>query len=271
MPPEEGLAVELGVSRTTVRKALAHLGNLGILASKDGFSIVIRTPHDGDYFPVEGKAITRAEEAENFILWKLSEKELRPDERFSELALARECRCNRTAVREALIKISQYRLIEKVPRQQWRVVDLDEDLVDELMQMRALLESFAVRRIVRLPDDNSVWGSLKLQLKLHCRYKRDRDPFATGYQAMDKGLHHIWLGACENRFIDDFFAVCGFLIDYQLRPRKLRSARIDQAIKEHIAILEALIERDESRADDALGRHMTTVHRLLVESIHLDK
>lgn len=271
LPSEVRLADDLGVSRTTIRKVLRHLEDLGVLAFQVGAKSVARKPRKLDYFPLDGDAITRSEEAERFILSKLSEKELRPGERFPELALVRESGCNRAAIREALIKVSQYRLIEKTPRQQWRVVGLDENLVDELMQMRSMFEEFAVRQVLALPDESPVRASLRKQLATHKRYSRARDPEAKSFQAMDKGLHQTCLSACNNRFVENFIAVCNFFIDYQLRPRKLRSKRIDQAVEQHIAIIEALLAQDEERAQDAMRRHMVSVHQLLLESINLDR
>jgi len=135
LAPETELAERYGVSRSTVRKVVLRLKTLGIVRVKRRKKTVVRKPAKKDYFPVRYDTPASRETAERFVLRKLTSRELPPEARFSELELANEAGCGRGAVREALIRISRFGLIEKTPRQQWRVIALDEARINELMQM----------------------------------------------------------------------------------------------------------------------------------------
>jgi len=269
LEPEVGLAGRLGVSRSTVRKAIQRLEKLGIVKINGRSKTVVRKPAKRDYFQVEQDAAASNEVAERFILSKLASRELRPENRFSELELARESGCNRAAIREALIRVSRFGLIEKTPRQQWHVIALDEEVIDELIQMRELLESFALGQILRLARRHGTWERLQALLQEHKAYDRKRDKGAVKFQDMDKRLHRALLSSCDNRYIDSFFAVCAFFIDYQLRPKELMASRVDLAVAQHVKILNALLKRNEQGALRALRIHMRTVRQFLLETAGL--
>jgi len=122
--------------------------------------------------------------------------------------------------------------------------------------------------MLRQRRDRDTWDRLRALLREHKTYNRARDGAVT-FQEMDKRLHLTVLRSCENRYIDAFFTVCSFLIDYQLRPEELAPQRIDLAVRQHVRILNALLKHDEANALKRLATHMRTVRRILLETVRL--
>ena len=269
LPSEDALASQLEVSRSTVRKVIARLVELGIVDVSEATKTVKRKPTKKDRFDVEDDAVAKNEEAERFVLDKLAARALLPNERFSELELARESGCNRAAIREALLRVSRYGLIEKVPRQQWRVIALDEKLINELVDMRELFEIFAVKHALALPPKHTFWGQARRILREHKAYNLKNDPDGTRFHELDMRMHQALLACCANRFVDSFFDVCLFIMDYQLRPEELFPKRVLPAVLQHLAILNALLQRNEKAVLKAVRTHMDTVRQLLLETAKL--
>jgi len=271
LPSEEGIAAQLEVSRSTVRKVILHLADLGIVSVDGRKRMLVRLPKKQDYFELDPDALVpKNEVAEKLLLEKLSRRELKPDMYFSELELAREFGCSTVTIREVLLKISRFNLIEKRPRRKWRVIRFSESMIEELIEMRELIELFAVRRILSFPSTDPVTKELERLLKQHIAYAEHKGARIDRFPDLDKRLHGTLLGACNNRYIDSFHTMSSFLIYYQIRPAELGRRRVRIAVHEHIDLLNALLERDSKRALRAVKRHMRSAKTFLKVAAGMD-
>src|SRR5690606_31788629 len=89
---------------------------------------------------------TQKQRAYQFLREKLIAGELNPGSRLSDLALAKEIGMSRTPVREAINQLASEDLVELVPHNGAFVKVPDEREVEELYDLRQLLETFAVER-----------------------------------------------------------------------------------------------------------------------------
>src|SRR4051794_5266296 len=89
LEPESRLANILGVSRTTVRKALAELDRRGIVVRRGNQLQVHRKPVRRDYFPSEDTVSISDRVEERFLDWILR-SDRRPNQQINGLELARE-------------------------------------------------------------------------------------------------------------------------------------------------------------------------------------
>src|SRR5712691_6146739 len=81
---------------------------------------------------------------------------LQPGERLKEERLARELGISRTPVREALLILQGEGLVEASPNRGATVRTHDADDLDDLYQLRALLEGFATRRAAARVTDEAL-------------------------------------------------------------------------------------------------------------------
>ncbi len=255
LPTESELAARLGVSRTTVRKVLQRLAEVGVVDGDGRRRTLSRRPVRKDYFAVDAGRGGKSEVAERFVLQKLSRRELEPGGAFSELELARESGCSTVTIREVLLRISRFGLIEKRPRHQWRVVRFTEDMINELLEMREILELHGIERLLKLPADAPLLREVGGLLKEHLSFRAGARAVCE-FPDLDDRVHKTFLAACRNRYVDSFHTMCSFLIYYQIRPQELGARRVTRAIDEHIRILDALVERDKQAAIKALSAHV---------------
>ena len=103
LPSESGLAAQLGVSRSPLRRAMALMRQRGVLRDAQHGTQRARAPRPADRFPAEAKSLSKAEAFTGVFLAKLARGDLRPGQRFSELELAREAGLSTVSIREALL------------------------------------------------------------------------------------------------------------------------------------------------------------------------
>ena len=116
--------------------------------------------------------ITRnaSDAATELIRAAILEGRLQPGARLKEEELARELGISRTPVREALLLLQAEGLVESTPNRGATVHSHEPDEIEDMYELRALLEGHAARRaasrisaesIVRLQDSNSRFAALR--------------------------------------------------------------------------------------------------------------
>ncbi|MCF6284883.1 MAG: GntR family transcriptional regulator [Candidatus Hydrogenedentes bacterium] len=258
LPTEKTLAEGLDISRSTLRKMIVHLAELGLIALDGRKRMLLRPPRKSDYFKVDSQALSKTEAAELVVLRKISSYGLKPGQRFSELELANEAGCNTVTIREVLLRISRLGLIHKKPRQQWEVLSFTIEVIDELIEMRHLIESFATNKLLKLPDSAPIWSTLKTLLKEHIAFDLNDPKALDKFPDLDKRLHTVLMDTSQNRYVKESFTMCFSLIYYQMRSNDIGTERIKIALMEHKKLLRALIARDSERTDAALNEHMAS-------------
>src|SRR5688572_4997055 len=89
LPAQAELAQRSGASRTTVHRILRSLKKTGVVEEGDDGMRLARRPTQKDFLP-QPRALSRREEVERSLIQMLIQGRLKPGERFSELALARQ-------------------------------------------------------------------------------------------------------------------------------------------------------------------------------------
>ena len=157
-----------------------------------------------------------------------------------------------TPVREALGDLEQLGLIEVIRNRGFRVPQLTEHDLDEIFQVRAMLEITALDEVVvRLSDADLAACRKLVQRCLHSADARD----LAGFLEADRDFHLTLLGALGNeRLVEvvdrlrDQTRLYGLI---GLAPERLVASAI-----EHAALLEAIAERDAPKARIQLKRHL---------------
>ncbi|MCK9918993.1 GntR family transcriptional regulator [Microbacteriaceae bacterium K1510] len=179
---------------------------------------------------------------------------LPPGELLSENRLAAEYGVSRTPVREALRLLMEEELVEMLPGRKVRVAVPRVESVREIYDVRLVLESEAVRRLVRDPGAAAVWQRMdeactRSDMALDAR---DLKALAEANEA----FHAALVSALGNgRLLAQYRAVHNLITLY--RHQSLHSEGwAEDGTAEHRPLLEHLRERDEAGALDLLRRHI---------------
>jgi DNA-binding GntR family transcriptional regulator len=179
--------------------------------------------------------------------------ELAPGSIVNERTLMERLGLGRTPVREALRTLAQEKLVEVYPRRGIFVSSVNVRDLAGLSEVRARLESFAARLAAEraTPADREETAALLGELE-HARDEHDERSLI----ALDQRIHRHVYRCAHNPFLE------ATLNEYYVLTLRIwflaldRVARLEDAIREHRELLEAIRERQPARAEKAMRAHV---------------
>ncbi|MGB5557289.1 MAG: GntR family transcriptional regulator [Paracoccaceae bacterium] len=195
------------------------------------------------------------------LLEEISRGDLLPGTRLRETELAERLGISRTPVREAIRQLETDGLVAHIPRQGATIRVLDYTEVIELYEMRAVLEGTAARLAARAASDLELDELAALNNELAAA------PDARTAYELNRQFHMTLLDAAKNRYlIRSVNALQKTLLI--IGPSTLTEAdRASQAVKEHADLLDALKERDGTRAEALMRAHIEAAHRVRLKAL----
>jgi DNA-binding GntR family transcriptional regulator len=180
--------------------------------------------------------------------------------RLAEARIAARLQMSRTPVREALLRLSAERFVERDAGGGYRVNHLTAQAMHELYDVRMALELFALGRTVADPGDDvgRALSELRAEWQAVEPEGRDSDP---DFVLLDEDFHERLAGASGNHeLVEALRHACE-----RIRPVRthdfVRPGRIEVTIAEHVAILDAALAGDAA-AVGLLERHVAESQRL---------
>jgi DNA-binding GntR family transcriptional regulator len=264
---ENALARRLGVSRTTSRKVLETLAQAGITRATAKGAELQRLPEASDKFP-QLETTSRSIHVERKFMEWMVRSNMRPGTVINELELSRQFGVATAPIREFLIRFSRYGLVEKKPNSGWLFQGFTKDFALELFEVRVLLELRSIRLFLDLPNASPLWTDLQALKLEHEALLADIDTRLHEFSGLDDRFHRLISAARSNRFITDFHGVIALIFHYHyLWNKRSERARNQVALREHLAMIEALQARDASRAEAASIAHLTSARSSLLQSL----
>ena len=179
--------------------------------------------------------------------------ELEPGERLMETQLGEKLGVSRTPIREAIRKLELEGLVIMVPRKGAQVAQFTEKDIKDVLEVRAALEALAAKLACRRMDERSF---LKLQLIITEYDYASRDNDLEVMIEKDIEFHETIFNATNNDKLSQFFSNMREQVD-RYRIAYLKNAEhSNNVIEEHLAILDALKNRDEELASDLATKHI---------------
>lgn len=186
--------------------------------------------------------------------------ELAPGSVVSERALMERLGLGRTPVREALRRLAREKLVDVYPRRGMFVSRIDVRDLAGLSEVRAVIESSAARLAAQrsTPADAEVTSELLAELGRAADERDERTLIE-----LDQRIHRHVYRCAHNPFLEQT------LNEYYVLTLRIwflaldRVARLDDAIHEHRALLEAIRDGDAGRAEEAMRVHVTSFERAI--------
>ncbi len=176
-----------------------------------------------------------------------------PGDRFSEAEIGQRTGVSRTPVREALFRLRNEGFIEVESKSGWYVKPIDFRKLDQLYDLRVVLELASVARLASQPEESPALEGLKA-LWLVPAADRLIDPRAVG--ALDERFHATLVAAAGN---DEIARVHQDVTDRIRIVRRLdftRPDRIEATYQEHAKVLRAVMQRKLDAAQMLLKSHI---------------
>ena len=191
-------------------------------------------------------------------------RELAPGDKLTDRRLAEQLGVSRTPIREALQRMVQSGLADPHGRAGWTVAALNQRDVEELFELRSLLEPAGIRHIIEEKNEAAMKELLGFFDSFGDSVPEDR---YEEYFGVDRSFHSRIVALSRNRRIEAAYRNVELQIDLG-RHRLLLSthARVDQTLAEHKAIAAAIAAGDENRAMAELSAHLSHGVQLLLET-----
>lgn len=197
------------------------------------------------------------EKARDFALRVLRENiitlALEPGSKVSETELASEMGLSRTPVREALIELGNYGIVETLPQNGVFISKIDYKCIEEARFMRLGLETLAVREVCDIITAEQL-EELEDILQIQKMYLDNKN--AKMLLKMDNKFHH------------GIFAICNKLLSYNLmqsmsvhfdrvRQLSLTTVKDIKIVEDHRGIVDAIKVRDQEKAHEIMAIHLS--------------
>ncbi|WP_162652769.1 GntR family transcriptional regulator [Lentilitoribacter sp. Alg239-R112] len=270
LPSETQLSKDLRISRTTIRSVLEQLHDAKIINWDGRKKTILRKPLKRDHFPIEETRASSEKVEIAFIEYVLN-GDLKPGAIIRESDLVREIGVSASVIREYLIRFSRFGLIEKEPNRHWILRGFTRAYANELSDVREMFEFSAFRKLcadVLSDEDRQLLLNVKAE---HVRYIQSGEVSTTEFGQLDERMHSLITRKLGNRFVDDFYQIVAVIFHYHYRWNKSQEVERNlAALAEHLAIIDALLEGDNTRALREFEIHLASARRTLNESVIWD-
>jgi DNA-binding GntR family transcriptional regulator len=207
---------------------------------------------------------SRPEQAYASIKHRILHGDLVPGALLSEGTLARQLHASRTPIREALSRLVQEGYVERVASRGYFVAPITMTLVQNLFEVRRLLEGEAAARAAERADESAL---ARLREVSSLEYSGG-DAASFGQAAENNDTLHMAVAlASQNAIFVDLVRRC---LDQVTRLIALGIAHeplAESARAEHEAIVEAIEKRHPAAARAAMERHVDHSSRAMLDAL----
>lgn len=182
---------------------------------------------------------------------KIIKCEYLPNQFLVEAELMHVVGASRTPIREALNKLEQEGLITIMPKRGVMVNDITLAAVNEIFEVRFLIEPYMIRHYGRLIPESTVQKQLDLINEV------GRAVYSAHGYAVDNDLHQLIINASGNAYL------IGLMDKIYSQNHRLRilsgmrqNTRARETSLEHERILRYMLNQDYEKAAEAMEDHL---------------
>ena len=181
----------------------------------------------------------------NEIINDFLNENLKYGDKIVEIDLCNQYGTSRTPLREALAKLEKDGLVERQINNRLQIVTIDENILDEIFDLRLSLESMVLKYALKHSEETAIFAELQENLDLVDFYLKHED-VVTGRKVLSK-FSEIMYKQSRLKYTTKLIENYNLLL-YPLRTRSLMTLkRLYEAQEEHKHIYELL--KDDSLAE----------------------
>lgn len=179
--------------------------------------------------------------------------QLKPGEVYNEMALAQEMGVSRTPVREALLELASQGLVTFLPRKGVQVNYFDDRDVEEVFELRKLIELAALEKAfdTATPKDVKVLEGA-VRRSREAAKKRDLESFLQADRVFHRSLVELSRNGRMHVILDNLRDIIHVMSFEAVN----RAERMDEVVGEHEMIVRSLRDGDRAAARLALSDHL---------------
>ena len=200
---------------------------------------------------------------------KILERELNAGDKVLVDDVAQQLGVSRTPVKDALNRLAVEGLIEKVARRGTFVTTVSLREVDELFDLRLLLETYAAEKVL---ERGVVEPFLAKMEEYMVNIDRIADSDSPDYYALmswNRDLHLALITLADNNHMLQIYEGLNIHIQVARVHYSHSTASVRQTQREHRAIYEAFESGDLEQVKRAISTHINNVRAEIIEAAHM--
>ncbi len=179
-----------------------------------------------------------------------------PGDKLSEARIAEKYGVSRSPVRAAFGMLQSEGYVFIKPQAGTFVARLTSKKIGEIMDLRALLETFAVRAATpKIPED--------VLEPMRAEYRRIKSLTGDGRKdaisAADRKMHELIRAHCGNGEVERILQSYLSVTDWIRRVQEKTTGRSEPSGREMQEVLSAMLSRDPDGASEAMRRHIENI------------
>lgn len=181
-----------------------------------------------------------------------------PGSLLNEKDLVEQIGASRTPIREALSRLEQEQLVMILPQRGSFVTDITPKTINDVYQAREMLEPGLVRLVTPVIAEASL-------LEFQHRFEQlAQDDYEAAIVA-DSDFHNFVLKSCNNDYLIQLMENM-YAQNERIRILMVRKPqRLRETTEEHLAIISAMLRRDEAGAAEAMRSHMRNARQSAIK------
>ncbi len=196
------------------------------------------------------------EGAEDALRAALVTGQMRPGRVYSVPVLATQFGVSATPIREAMLDLVKEGLVEPVRNRGFRVTELNDKALDDITELRALIEVPTVAEIASYADPEALEALRPYASSIvACAQAGD----LIGYIHADRIFHLRLLGFAGNERLVEVVRDLRDRTRLYGLERMVRQGRLVDSAQEHLELLDALLAHDSDSARDVMARHIAHI------------
>ncbi len=204
------------------------------------------------------------ERAYTIIKQKILSCEYPPGSFINENSLLGEVGASRTPIREAMTKLENENLVQIIPKKGILVCTISLSDINDIYQTRKLIEPF----IIRTQGGNTDKNQLREYRSKYNEMINEKD--FVELIRFDDEFHRLLISNSKNKYL---IQLLGLVYDQNVRIRVLAGKhvrRLEDTYKEHLKILDFILEDKLERAAEAMVEHLENSQKAAFEYLYND-
>ena len=212
------------------------------------------------YVILSKKGVGLSNQVYEIIKQRLITCEYKPNSVLNEAQLSAELGCSRTPTREAIIQLERQGFLQIIPKKGIYVTAITANEIMQIFQARKEIEPVALR-MGRATIDTAILEDFKI------RFSKDTDDVLDGYK-LDTAMHMYFIENCGNDFIIDMMHSVFDKNTRVIIASKENQLHVNESRKEHLEIINLLINGDYDTACKKLSEHIDHCRIAALESFY---
>jgi DNA-binding GntR family transcriptional regulator len=172
---------------------------------------------------------------------------------YSVPALAAALGVSATPVREAMLELAMEGLVEAVPNRGFRIAEVSKHDLEEIFELRSMLEVPAAGKIAATATAESMAPCLVLAGQIE-EFARTNE--VARFLDADRQFHHEFLSVLGNRRLVEIVERLRNQVRLYAIPALAAGGQLEDSAREHAQLIDAVLRHDSAAAVEVMRRHI---------------